>query len=126
MRIQQLEVLCETKTLDNVFVEVMISIQYSVIQERIWEAYYSLEDHRKQIRAYVEDVVRATLPKVTLDQAFESKEAISLDIKKSLDVTMHASVPKSKSFGHRTIPLVSAQARVRLPHPQLARDRHDA
>lgn len=89
MRIQQLDVMCETKTLDNVFVEVLVSIQYSVIQDRIWEAYYSLQDHKKQIRAYVEDVVRATLPTVTLDGAFESKEAISLDIKRSLDATMH-------------------------------------
>jgi len=89
MRVQQLNVAIETKTLDNVFVDVVISIQYSTIQERIWEAFYSLQDHKKQIRAYVEDIVRATLPTVTLDEAFASKETIAVEIKRGLDATMN-------------------------------------
>ena len=89
MRVQQLDVEIETKTLDNVFVMVVVSIQYSPIQERLWEAFYSLQDHKHQIRAYIEDVVRAVLPTQSLDDAFESKEAIALSIKRRLDATMH-------------------------------------
>ena len=89
MRVQQLDVEIETKTLDNVFVMVVVSIQYSPIQERLWEAFYSLESHKHQIRAYIEDVVRAVLPTQSLDDAFESKEAIALSIKRRLDATMH-------------------------------------
>jgi len=89
MRVQQLDVEIETKTLDNVFVMVVVSIQYSPIQERLWEAFYSLESHKLQIRAYIEDVVRAVLPTQSLDDAFESKEAIALSIKRRLDATMH-------------------------------------
>jgi len=89
MRVQQLDVEIETKTLDNVFVMVVVSIQYSPIQERLWEAFYALENVKKQIRAYIEDAVRAVLPTQTLDGAFESKEVIALSIKHRLDATMH-------------------------------------
>lgn len=88
LRVQQLEVRCETKTLDNVFIEVIVTIQYNVLQERVKEAFYELTDPRRQITAYVYDVVRSTLPRNTLDQAFESKEAIAVAIKKSLSQTM--------------------------------------
>ena len=73
MRVQQLDVEIETKTLDNVFVMVVVSIQYSPIQERLWEAFYSLQDHKHQIRAYIEDVVRAVLPTQSLERLHEQR-----------------------------------------------------
>jgi len=89
LKVQQLEVRCETKTLDNVFIEVIVAIQYNVLQEKVREAFYELTDPRRQITAYVYDVVRSTLPRNTLDRAFESKEEIAVAIKKSLSATMH-------------------------------------
>jgi regulator of protease activity HflC (stomatin/prohibitin superfamily) len=99
LRVQQLEVRCETKTLDNVFVDVIISIQYEVnegfsdpndkLSSGVYKAFYELSDPKKQITAYVYDVVRSTIPLATLDQAFEDKETISLNIKKYLgDIMM--------------------------------------
>ncbi|KAH8068290.1 hypothetical protein JL721_6866 [Aureococcus anophagefferens] len=98
-RVTQLEVRCETKTLDNVFVDVIISIQYKVnegfsdpndkLSSGVYKAFYELSDPKKQITAYVYDVVRSTIPLATLDQAFEDKETISLNIKKYLgDIMM--------------------------------------
>ena len=89
LKVQQLEVKCETKTLDNVFIEVIVAIQYNVLQEKVSEAFYELTNPRRQITAYVYDVVRSTLPRNTLDRAFESKEEIAVAIKKSLSATMH-------------------------------------
>ena len=88
LRVQQLEVRCETKTLDNVFVDVIVSIQYSVIQEKVFEAFYSLQNPRQQITAYVYDTVRATIPTVTLDKAFEAKEDIANAVKQNLTSVM--------------------------------------
>ena len=89
LKVQQLEVRCETKTLDNVFIEVIVAIQYNVLQEKVRDAFYELTNPRRQITAYVYDVVRSTLPRNTLDRAFESKEEIAVAIKKSLSATMH-------------------------------------
>ena len=77
------------QTLDNVFIEVIVAIQYNVLQEKVSEAFYELTNPRRQITAYVYDVVRSTLPRNTLDRAFESKEEIAVAIKKSLSATMH-------------------------------------
>jgi len=88
LRVQQLEVRCETKTLDNVFVDVIVTIQYQVIQERVYEAFYVLSNPRQQITAYVYDVVRSSLPTVTLDRAFEAKEDIAMAIKSQLSKVM--------------------------------------
>ena len=66
LKVQQLEVKCETKTLDNVFIEVIVAIQYNVLQEKVSEAFYELTNPRRQITAYVYDVVRSTLPRNTL------------------------------------------------------------
>ena len=77
-RIQQLDVACETKTSDNVFLNVIISVQYKVKEEYVYEAFYVLNDPAAQIKSYVYDVVRSTLPLLTLDKAFESKEMVAL------------------------------------------------
>lgn len=87
-RIQQLNVSCETKTSDNVFVSVTISVQYSVTQNLIYEAFYKLTNPESQIRSYVYDVVRATLPLMALDAAFEAKEEIADSVRHSLSEVM--------------------------------------
>jgi regulator of protease activity HflC (stomatin/prohibitin superfamily) len=80
LRIQQLDVVCETKTKDNVFVQVAVAVQYRVLEEGAFAAYYRLTDPRGQIQSYVFDVVRSALPKLELDDAFASKDRIATAI----------------------------------------------
>jgi len=87
-RIQQLDVACETKTSDNVFLNVIISVQYKVKEEFVYEAFYVLNDPSEQIKSYVYDVVRSTLPLLTLDKAFESKEMVAQSVKRELSGVM--------------------------------------
>mmetsp|Transcript_25772 Transcript_25772/g.37448 ORF Transcript_25772/g.37448 Transcript_25772/m.37448 type:complete len:280 (-) Transcript_25772:298-1137(-) len=77
LRVQQLDVRCETKTKDNVFVEVSVAVQYRVIQESAYDAYYRLTDPRGQIESYVFDVIRSTVPRLELDESFTSKDDIA-------------------------------------------------
>ena len=84
LRVQQLDVYCETKTKDNVFVAVAVSIQYQVLKEKTYDAFYRLTDPTEQIRSYVFDVVRSTIPKMELDRAFESKEDIAHSVQEQL------------------------------------------
>jgi regulator of protease activity HflC (stomatin/prohibitin superfamily) len=88
LRIQQLDVICETKTKDNVFVRVGVAVQYRVITESAYEAFYRLADPRGQIQSYVFDVVRSTLPRLKLDQAFASKADIADATLKALETVM--------------------------------------
>lgn len=87
-RVQQLDVRVETKTLDNVFITAVVSIQYQVLQEKVYEAYYALSDPRRQITAHVFDVLRAELPNLELDSVFEAKEELALSVKNALTQTM--------------------------------------
>ncbi|CAM9915489.1 unnamed protein product, partial [Ectocarpus fasciculatus] len=87
-RVQQLDVRMETKTKDNVFVTAVVSVQYQPIKEKIYDAFYRLTDPQAQIRSYVFDVVRSTLPKLDLDQAFDSKEDIAVAVKNQLEEVM--------------------------------------
>lgn len=77
LRIQQLDVMCETKTKDNVFVRVNVATQYRVREEGAYQAYYRLTNPTGQIQSYVFDVVRSTVPKMELDEAFASKDEIA-------------------------------------------------
>lgn len=88
MRVQALNVMCETKTLDNVFVQVSIVVQYKIQPSLVYDAYYKLDNSAAQIKAYVYDTVRSVLPTMPLDSAFESKEEIALEVKNSLKETM--------------------------------------
>lgn len=88
LKVQQLEVRCETKTLDNVFIEVIVAIQYNVLQEKVRDAFYELTNPRRQITAYVYDVVRSTLPKSTLEEAYASKNDIANAVQQTLDAQM--------------------------------------
>ena len=88
LRIQQLDVVCETKTKDNVFINVTVSVQYRVVQDSAYEAFYRLTDPRGQIQSYVFDVVRSTIPKLELDESFSSKDDISSAVLKHLQDVM--------------------------------------
>jgi regulator of protease activity HflC (stomatin/prohibitin superfamily) len=77
LRLQQLDVVCETKTKDNVFVQVGVAVQYRVLLESAYDAYYRLTDPRQQVQSYVFDVVRSTVPKMELDEAFTSKDEVA-------------------------------------------------
>jgi len=88
LRIQQLDVLCETKTKDNVFVQVAVAVQYRVIAEKAYDAYYRLSDPRGQIQSYVFDVIRSTVPRMELDDAFASKGDIADAVKAQLKDVM--------------------------------------
>lgn len=87
-RLMELNVECETKTEDDVFVNCVISVQYKVIPEKVRDATYKLSNTHSQIRAYVFDVVRSTLPRMTLDAAFEAKEEISQQVRSQLSNAM--------------------------------------
>jgi regulator of protease activity HflC (stomatin/prohibitin superfamily) len=89
MRVQQLSVRTETKTKDNVTIQVQVAVQFKAMDSKIQEAFYRLTDPAQQIRAYVDDVIRSTLPKLELDEAFMSKDAVALSVKESLDKVMH-------------------------------------
>ena len=88
LRIKQLDVVCETKTKDNVFVQVAVAVQYNVLAESAYDAYYRLTDPRGQIQSYVFDVVRSTVPKMELDEAFASKDEIATAVLRQLQDVM--------------------------------------
>jgi len=79
---------CETKTLDNVFVAISVSIQYHVVHDSVYDAYYKLTNPRQQITAYVCNVVRSTVPRIKLDQVFETKEEIAHAVRDELEKVM--------------------------------------
>ncbi|MGL6074515.1 MAG: SPFH domain-containing protein [Fimbriiglobus sp.] len=84
LRVQQLDVKVETKTEDNVFVHVTVSVQYFVVPEKVYEAFYKLVDHESQVTSFVFDVVRARVPKIKLDDVFEKKDEIADAVKEEL------------------------------------------
>ena len=88
LRIQQLDVIIETKTKDNVFVKLKVSVQFKVLQEKVYEAFYKLEYPHDQITSYVFDVVRAEVPKLKLDDVFERKDDIAVAVKRELNEAM--------------------------------------
>lgn len=88
LRVQQLDVTIETKTLDNVFVNLQVSVQYMVRKEFVKEAYYSLENAKNQIASYVFDDVRAEVPKLELDDVFAKKEDIAIAVQNNISQSM--------------------------------------
>jgi len=88
MRIQQLNVPIETKTRDNVFVSIVVSVQYYISENNIFEAFYKLTDPAKQIQSFVFDVVRAKVPAMDLDDVFEKKDDIAIAVKSELSDLM--------------------------------------
>eukprot|EP01036_Dinobryon_divergens_P035201 gene35201-45589_t len=89
LRVQELNCSLETKSLDNVFITVQVSIQYMTIKEKVYSAFYILENPAATIRSYVYDTIRASLCQMNMDHAFESKEEISLSLKSHLQEVMN-------------------------------------
>ncbi|MBC7557092.1 MAG: SPFH domain-containing protein [Chryseobacterium sp.] len=90
LRIQQLDVMIDTKTLDNVFVKMKVSVQYQVIRTNVKDAYYRLENPENQITSYVFDVVRAEVPKTRLDDVFVRKDDIANAVRNELQEAMQS------------------------------------
>ncbi len=80
-RVRQLDVTCETKTKDNVFLRVSVSVQYHAMIDKAYEAFYKLTSPQQQIRSYVFDSIRSTLPKLNLDAAFATKDEIAHSVR---------------------------------------------
>lgn len=89
IRIQQLDVNVETKTKDDVFVQMKVSVQFVVLRESVYEAFYKLDNPQEQIRSYVFDTVRAEVPKLRLDDVFEKKDDIAIAIRRELEEAMN-------------------------------------
>ena len=89
LRIMQLDVEIETKTLDDVFVKIMTAVQYRILPQKIYEAFYTLDNAEGQIQAFVFDVVRARIPKIKLDDVFSKKDEIAYVVKEELKEVMN-------------------------------------
>lgn len=88
LKIQQLDVIIETKTLDDVFVRLKVSVQYKVIRDKVYDAFYKLDYPHDQITSYVFDVVRAEVPKMKLDDVFVKKDDVAIAVKTELNEAM--------------------------------------
>jgi len=88
LKIQQLDVVVETKTKDDVFVKLKVSVQFQVIKTKVYDAFYKLDYPHDQITSYVFDVVRAEVPKMKLDSVFERKDDVAVAVKAELNVAM--------------------------------------
>ena len=88
LRIQQLDVVVETKTKDDVFVKLKVSVQFKVIKEKVYDAFYKLDNPGDQITSFIFDVVRAEVPKLILDDVFLKKDDIAIAVKSELQDAM--------------------------------------
>jgi len=84
MQVQQLNVKVESKSKDNVFVTLVIAVQFSPIPEKVYESFYRLSNPRNQINSFVFDVVRSSVPKMELDELFLNKQNIASDVEQQL------------------------------------------
>lgn len=96
LQVEQLDVKVETKTKDNVFVQIPISVQYRVDPDKVYDAFYKLSDPIKQIESFVYNVILGHVPKLTLDETFEQQAQIAIDVKNSLDESM-------REFGYNIV-----------------------
>jgi len=88
LRVNQISLTMETKTKDNVFVTIPISVQNRVRPEKVYDAYYKLSDPVAQIKSYVEQVILGHVPSMTLDEVFASQSSIAAAVKQELDADM--------------------------------------
>ena len=84
LRVLQSEIVVETKTQDNVFVTMNVATQYRVNESNVKDAYYKLMRPESQIKSYIEDAFRSSVPKLTLDELFEKKDEIALEVQKQV------------------------------------------
>ena len=89
LKIQQLDVIIETKTKDDVFVKLKVSVQFKILSESIYDAFYKLENPYEQITSYVFDTVRAEVPKMKLDDVFVRKDDIADAIRRDISEAMN-------------------------------------
>lgn len=89
LKVQQLDVMVETKTKDNVFVKLKVSVQYQILEDAVYDAFYKLDSSTEQITSYVFDTVRAEVPKMKLDDVFERKDDIAVATKRELEDAMN-------------------------------------
>ena len=89
LRIMQLDVEIETKTIDDVFVKIVTAVQYKILPQKIYEAFYTLDNAEGQIQAFVFDVVRARVPKIKLDDVFSKKDEIADVVREELKEMMN-------------------------------------
>ena len=88
LKIQQLDVVVETKTKDDVFVHLKISVQYQIKRDKVYDAFYKLQNPNEQLTSYIFDLVRAEVPKMILDDVFEKKDDIAQAIQRDLKEAM--------------------------------------
>src|SRR6202049_4630444 len=88
LRVNQITLTMETKTKDNVFVTIPISVQNRVRPEKAFDAFYKLSNPAEQIQAYVEQVILGHVPGMTLDEVFASQSGIAAAVKQELDADM--------------------------------------
>jgi len=88
LKIQQLDVIVETKTADDVFVHLKISVQFQILREKVYDAFYKLQNPSEQITAFIFDTVRAEVPKMKLDDVFIKKDDIAHAIQRELKDAM--------------------------------------
>ena len=89
LRVMQIDVAVETKTIDDVFIHIITSVQFKIIPEKIYEAYYTLNDPKGQVQAYIFDVVRARVPTIKLDDVFSKKDEIAGAVREELHEVMN-------------------------------------
>jgi regulator of protease activity HflC (stomatin/prohibitin superfamily) len=89
LRVVQLDVKIETKTEDDVFVQLVVAVQYFVLPDKVYDAVYKLDDAKSQITSFVFDVVRAQVPKIKLDDLFAKKDEIADTVERELSQVMH-------------------------------------
>jgi len=88
LQVKQAEFAVETKTHDNVFVQIPVSVQYQILDDKIYDAFYKLSAPQKQIESFVFSSILGHVPKLTLDETFEQQSGISINVKTELDTTM--------------------------------------
>lgn len=84
LRVLQNDMVVETKTNDNVFVTMNVATQYRVDEQNVMDAYYKLMRPEEQIKSYIEDALRSSVPKLTLDELFEKKDEIALEVQRQV------------------------------------------
>ncbi len=88
LQVKQAEFAVETKTHDNVFVQIPVSVQYQILDDKIFDAFYKLSSPQKQIESFVFNSILGHVPKLSLDETFEQQSGISVAVKTELDSTM--------------------------------------
>jgi regulator of protease activity HflC (stomatin/prohibitin superfamily) len=88
LQVQQAQFQVETKTKDNVFVQIPVSVQYQILPDKVYDAFYKLSSPQKQIESFVFNSILGHVPKLTLDETFDQQSGISVAVKAELDAIM--------------------------------------